>query len=186
LGSAFGRALAIASDGETLLVGAPRDAALAFDSGAAHVFRWQPKGWTEVAKLLASNGGPMDHFGGAVDVSGDTALISASNQTEYPGRALVFRGMEGTDCNANGVPDSCDIFEGTSPDVNGNGIPDECENLADLNGDGVVNVLDLLSLLALWGPCADPCPPACPGDLNGDCTIDHLDLILLLNEWSVI
>jgi hypothetical protein len=27
----------------------------------------------------------------------------------------------------NGVPDLCDIAQGTSDDVNGNGIPDECE-----------------------------------------------------------
>jgi hypothetical protein len=31
------------------------------------------------------------------------------------------------DCNENGVPDECDIADGTSQDVNGNGIPDECE-----------------------------------------------------------
>ena len=30
------------------------------------------------------------------------------------------------DCNANGVGDSVDIADGTSPDRNGNGIPDEC------------------------------------------------------------
>lgn len=31
------------------------------------------------------------------------------------------------DCNGNGVPDECDIADGTSDDLNGNGIPDECE-----------------------------------------------------------
>ncbi len=31
------------------------------------------------------------------------------------------------DCNDNGVPDACDIEQGTSDDFNGNGIPDECE-----------------------------------------------------------
>lgn len=31
------------------------------------------------------------------------------------------------DCNGNGVHDSCDILNGTSPDENDNGIPDECE-----------------------------------------------------------
>jgi hypothetical protein len=32
------------------------------------------------------------------------------------------------DCNANGVPDPCDIGAGTSLDQNGNGVPDECES----------------------------------------------------------
>ncbi|MCG8406940.1 MAG: right-handed parallel beta-helix repeat-containing protein [Phycisphaerales bacterium] len=31
------------------------------------------------------------------------------------------------DCNANGLPDSCDIGSETSTDCNENGIPDECE-----------------------------------------------------------
>ncbi len=32
------------------------------------------------------------------------------------------------DCNGNGIPDSCDITSGTSDDTNTNGIPDECES----------------------------------------------------------
>ena len=31
------------------------------------------------------------------------------------------------DCNVNGVPDVCDIYDGTSEDCNSNGVPDECE-----------------------------------------------------------
>ncbi|UCH84970.1 MAG: T9SS type A sorting domain-containing protein [Candidatus Latescibacterota bacterium] len=34
------------------------------------------------------------------------------------------------DCNSNGVADSLDIVNGTSPDVDGNGIPDECEDFS--------------------------------------------------------
>ncbi len=40
--------------------------------------------------------------------------------------------------------------------------------LGDLDGDCNVGVLDLLALLASWGPCAD-CEN-CPADLDGDCT----------------
>ena len=36
-------------------------------------------------------------------------------------------GSEVADCNANGIPDSCDLASGTSADRNGNGIPDECD-----------------------------------------------------------
>ncbi|MBI3376651.1 MAG: hypothetical protein HY017_33460, partial [Betaproteobacteria bacterium] len=31
------------------------------------------------------------------------------------------------DCNANGIPDECDISTGGSQDVDHNGVPDECE-----------------------------------------------------------
>ncbi|MCH8852823.1 MAG: hypothetical protein IID41_09265, partial [Planctomycetes bacterium] len=32
-----------------------------------------------------------------------------------------------SDCNGNGVPDECDIAEGRSADADGGGVPDECE-----------------------------------------------------------
>lgn len=35
--------------------------------------------------------------------------------------------MDICDCNENGVPDDCDVTDGTSDDINGNGVPDECE-----------------------------------------------------------
>ncbi len=51
-------------------------------------------------------------------------------------------------------------------------------------GDGMVDVLDLLALLANWGPCPAPCPPSCTGDLNGDCVVDPFDVAALLANWG--
>ncbi|MCZ6834942.1 MAG: hypothetical protein O7G85_04140, partial [Planctomycetota bacterium] len=45
------------------------------------------------------------------------------------------------DCNANGVPDECDLTSGTSPDCNTHGIPDECEE--DCNTNGLPESCDL-------------------------------------------
>jgi hypothetical protein len=55
-------------------------------------------------------------------------------------------------------------------------------NPADLNGDGIVDVLDLLILLDSWGACND-CD-GCPADFNGDCSVDVLDLLFLLDNWG--
>jgi len=52
----------------------------------------------------------------------------------------------------------------------------------DLNGDGIVNVFDLIDLLDDWGPCPDAGP--CPGDLSGDGVVDVFDLVELLSLWS--
>ncbi|MCH7604233.1 MAG: hypothetical protein IIB54_15870, partial [Planctomycetes bacterium] len=106
----------------------------------------------------------------------DNALIKGG------GKGYVFAGVQGLDCNDNGQPDDCDIFDGTSDDLNNNGIPDECETPGDLDGDGVVGVKDLLILLGAWGSCPD-CDN-CPADLNGDCLVGVLDLLILLSNWG--
>ena len=54
--------------------------------------------------------------------------------------------------------------------------------LGDLDGDCTVGILDLLQLLAAWGPCAD-CEN-CQADLDGDCTVGILDLLTLLANWG--
>ena len=53
----------------------------------------------------------------------------------------------------------------------------------DLDGDGVVGILDFLQLLGEWGPCPVP-PAACPGDLDGDGDVGILDFLMLLGNWS--
>jgi hypothetical protein len=178
----FGLSSSIAPDGSVILIGAPLDAEMGSEAGAAHVFRRTDRGWAEFAKLTASDGSPSDQFAGSLSIDGDAAMINAP--TAGPGAVYAFVGFSELDCNDNGNPDTCDIFEGTSEDLNVNGIPDECEAIGDLNGDGIVNVRDLLALLGAWGPCHDPCPPACTGDTNGDCLVNHLDLAVLLAHWS--
>lgn len=64
------------------------------------------------------------------------------------------------DCNRNGQIDSCEITANPSLDQNNNGIIDSCEPpspkcASDLNGDGVVNGVDLATILANWGVCAN-------------------------------
>jgi endoglucanase Acf2 len=56
---------------------------------------------------------------------------------------------------------------------------DTCE-VGDFNGDGVLDVSDLLTLLQAWGPCNDP---PCQTDLNGDGTTNVHDLQALLAAW---
>jgi hypothetical protein len=59
----------------------------------------------------------------------------------------------------------------------------ECKEInpcpGDLDGDGVVNVSDLLILLGAWGPCDN-----CPQDLNGDGIVNVSDLLALLADWG--
>lgn len=49
----------------------------------------------------------------------------------------------------------------------------------DVDGDGVVNVTDLLAALAAWGPC-----DSCPEDLDGDGLVTVTDLLTILAGWG--
>ncbi|MCH7849872.1 MAG: hypothetical protein IIB53_16110, partial [Planctomycetes bacterium] len=147
------------------------------DAGAVHLFRTNGKSWQEIEKFTASDTGAGDSFGSSVSLSDDTAVIKGG------GKGYIFAGMSGLDCNDNGEPDACDIFNGTSSDENNNGIPDECDSIpGDINGDGVVGVKDLLILLANWGSCGD-CQD-CPADLDRDCAVGVSDLLILLSNWG--
>ncbi len=64
--------------------------------------------------------------------------------------------------------------------------PDICPppgSPADLDGDGLVGIADLLLLLAAWGRCPPP-PLLCPADLDVDLQVGVSDLLLLLAGWS--
>jgi probable HAF family extracellular repeat protein len=50
---------------------------------------------------------------------------------------------------------------------------------ADSQCDGEVGIVDLLALLAVWGPC-----PGCPLDLDGDETVGIVDFLLMLAAWG--
>lgn len=54
-------------------------------------------------------------------------------------------------------------------------------NSADLNGDGVVDGMDLAELLSYWGVCPSPCPP----DFNNDGQVNGEDLAFILASWTL-
>ncbi len=172
----LGTAVSLSSDGSTASVGAPLDNEAGNQAGASHLFRTAGGEWKEISKFFASDAAPGDGFGGG-SLSDDLALLIGG------GKGYIFAGMQGLDCNENGEPDACDIFNGASSDENGNGIHDECESIpGDINGDGVVNSVDLLILLVNWGLCEN-CDD-CPADIDGNCTVGASDLLILLVNWG--
>ncbi len=75
----------------------------------------------------------------------------------------------------------------TAEDADGNLGSDQGEGFfeitgpvaGDVNGDGVVNVTDLLAVMASWGLCDGPCS----ADLNGDLQVDVTDLLMVIANW---
>ncbi|MHC5004239.1 MAG: M1 family aminopeptidase [Planctomycetota bacterium] len=71
--------------------------------------------------------------------------------------------------SGEGLPGGAAVIRFTVPGPSG-----------DVNGDGVVDVDDLLELIAAWGPC----PASCPADLDGNGVVDVDDLTIVLAGWS--
>jgi hypothetical protein len=83
-----------------------------------------------------------------------------------------------TDCDGDGTSDFCEFAAG-SFDGNNNGTPDECECVGDVNGDGAVNVEDIIDVIVAWGDVVSGGP-----DLDGSGVVDSGDLSLVLNNWG--
>jgi hypothetical protein len=57
---------------------------------------------------------------------------------------------------------------------------DDAGNPADINGDGLVDVQDLVAVILAWGPC----PPTCPEDVDGDGFVAVTDLVEVILNWT--
>jgi hypothetical protein len=164
-GDGFGVSLALGGAGNTAVIGAyGDDNAGGSDAGSAYVFTRAGTVWTQQYKLTAPDGSATDWFGAAVglDGGGDTPIIGARQDDTAgginAGSAYVFECLE---------------FGPIVPPC-----------LADIapqpNGDGFVNVADLLMVINNWGPC-----PSCPADINGDGVTNVADLLAIINNWGL-
>jgi hypothetical protein len=191
-------ALAVFDDGsgEALYYGGAFT--LAGDELARGVARWDGSAWSplgdgvdgEVLALAVfdDGSGPALYVGGEFTEAGGTpaqniarwdgsAWSAIGNGANGAVRALTVLGEDaggpalavaGDFTMIDGEPASrAALLRAKSPEVPG-----------DIDGDGAVNVQDLLLLLAAWGT-ADP-----DADLDGSGAVDVQDLLLLLSFWS--
>ncbi|GEP41115.1 choice-of-anchor D domain-containing protein [Brevifollis gellanilyticus] len=77
----------VALSGNTVLVGAPAD-----DSyrGSAYAFVRSGTTWTQQTKFTAASRAMNSYFGGALAISGDTALIGAPQDASFKGSVHIF------------------------------------------------------------------------------------------------
>lgn len=86
---------AIDLDGNRLIVGASGDDELAGNAGAAYIFEHDGQQWNLLQKIFASDGATEDHFGDAVALHGDFAIVGAWRHGDDEGAAYVFRCVNG-------------------------------------------------------------------------------------------
>jgi hypothetical protein len=120
--------------------------------------------WTDSSELM----GPIEVFGhdGELLGSGEQVCFYLSTVNERDGMRTVSIEARATDYRGYAVSDSLEICVGLA---------------ADLDGDGVVAIGDLLALLDGWGDIGSPWSG---GDANGDGLANIADLLVLLDQWG--
>jgi hypothetical protein len=85
----FGYSVALSSDGNTAICGAPTSGA---GNGRSVVFTRSGATWTQQANLTYSAGAAGDYFGWSVDLSsdGNTAIVGAYGDDSSKGSAVIF------------------------------------------------------------------------------------------------
>lgn len=122
----FGTSVSI--DGDLLVVGGPGNPNINPNAPAAYVFRREPGGWVEEAKLVSSRFSEDTHFGASVSISGEVIVVGAPTEPLFvDGRgAYVFR-RSGT----SWVEEAALIGSDTALD-------DSFGNTVDIDGDVIV------------------------------------------------
>ncbi|NNF44173.1 MAG: hypothetical protein HKO59_05870 [Phycisphaerales bacterium] len=207
----FGHSISLS--GDTILIGAEGDDAVAVSGGAAYIFRHDPGGpepWVQVQKLKASDGAFADFFGQAVALRGDVALVGAIfddiGRQSNVGSAYLYE-LVGEVWKERGKLVATDAFTG---DFLGNAIAisdhwamvgaftddDIAENagalyifggLDDCDGSGTLDICDIAVGDAKdvdGDGVPDSCGDACPADLDGSGDVGFTDLLAILADWG--
>lgn len=92
-GDYFGYSVSLSSDGGVVLVGAKGKSVGGNSSqGAVYVFVNAGSAWSQVQRLIATDGSPFGYFGHSLSLSsnGSVALVGANGFRTYQGAAYVF------------------------------------------------------------------------------------------------
>ncbi|MCH8153589.1 MAG: FG-GAP repeat protein, partial [Planctomycetes bacterium] len=194
----FGNSVAIS--GSKAIVGAYADGDNGFQAGSAYIF--DTSTGEQVFKLLPDDGAEFDSFGKSVAISGITAVVGApfdDDNGNRSGSAYLFNTTTGrqiakllADDGAAGDEFGWSVaMSGPTAIVGAHFDDDNGSNSGsaylfdasvcpwDLDNNGAVGILDLLALLAAWGP-----NPGAPPDFDGDGIVGILDLLTLLANWG--
>jgi hypothetical protein len=111
--------------------------------------------------------------GGSVDIFVDVLFLRQRGKSEKAGYSdVVIARDPGSD-----VPWYGDDSQGVDP---AESSIESCG--ADINCDGVVDVTDLLAVIAAWGDC--PEGDDCLEDTNNDGVVDVTDLLAVIAGWG--
>ena len=137
---------------------------------------------TIIEGFTITNGHNSDNGGGMFNYDSSPILTDCSfmNNTAPYGGGMYNNGSSPALTNCTLCSNTPNQISGDWTDNGGNTIADECpvDCDADITGDGIVNINDLLTLIANWNTSSPL------GDVNEDGIIDIEDLLLLIAAWG--
>jgi hypothetical protein len=76
---------------------------------------------------------------------------------------------------------------GVQAELHGNSLSVSIAQICDgdTNGDGHVNIDDLIAVIQRWDFGCPPAPEFCEADLDGDGLVDINDLLEIVNGWGM-
>lgn len=117
----------------------------------------------------------------AVDVNG--AMLWGTTPVDLGAPAITRSDLTGASAGDMLVAVWSDARDGVdrvyAQNINADGVLGDSVCAADIDGDGVVGVDDLLVLIAAWGTSDED------ADVNGDGTVSTEDLLLVLAGWGI-
>lgn len=106
---------------------------------------------------------------------GNTFVFNTDTMTS---EELKLLGVNNSDTWASVTSDHRPIVLDFQPTLQ----PTSCNG--DVNGDGVVGIADILSVIANWAPSGGDCCAGCEGDVDGDLAVDVADILFIVGAWG--
>lgn len=137
----------------------------------------------EVSDCLFESNSATGRGGGFFSRRSEPSVMNCTireNTASDGGGVYFFESAAATMGDSQLCANSTEQLGGTFVDLGGNSISDECDDcIADITGDGMVGVDDILELIATFGPCG-----SCPADVDGDGVVGVDDILIVLSAWG--
>lgn len=201
-----------ARDAETLMIDVNGDIYIVTKRVSAHgrVYRAAfPQSTTSTTTLTYISEipwGATSGNGGATggDIAHDGSAVIVRRTSGFTPAATLWRRAPGTDLADVFATAGCDVAMPSQPQgeaiafaphdlslytvSEGSHQPiyfiPQIRDPGDVNGDGTVNISDLLEVINEWGPCPSPPPSLCTCDLDSSAAVEINDLLLVINNWG--
>jgi hypothetical protein len=197
----------LAREGNVILIGARVESnENGMFAGSAYVFRYDGASWQMTQKLLSPAGEAGDQFGNSLDLSGNRALVGAWQANVIgpnSGSAFLFQDQAGVFVPVLQLEVDAVVFDdwfgaqvglsgdnamvlARADDINGGVDAGSAYMIdlgcgvcpADVDGDGDIDVADLVAVILAWGQ------PGGPEDINRDGVVNVLDLVEVALGWG--